>query len=78
MQFSIHASKHKYGKSLIFINSLLALLCKYMLYNLLIHINLKCFHDFHYVKIFYIILFQNINHRHTVYPVSDKMIELKT
>lgn len=37
----MHASKHKYGKSLIFINSLvLALLCKYMLYNLLIHINL--------------------------------------
>lgn len=56
----MHASKHKYGKSLIFINSLvLALLCKYMLYNLLIHINLKCFHDFHYVKIFHIILFQN-------------------
>lgn len=72
----MHASIHKYGKSLIFINSLvLALLCKYMLYYLLVHINLKCFHNFHYVKIFHI--FSKINHRHTVYLVSDKTIEQK-
>lgn len=29
MQFSIHASKHKYGKSLIFINSLIST-CTFM------------------------------------------------